>query len=425
MACFSKLPPETALDIVKFMPTTDCLALSRTCRKLHTTLTPHLYANVKLKLKFSEDVEARDPLEMLYEGLVMNEERRPWVTALSIHTYILLDWERDIIASLINLLPRLRTFKVVDARPAKLSRAFISSLHNTSQRGSRLPHGSTNLRPSPLAPPALLNLKWMGGYPSKEYIQRCMDFIRPLSNLRVLQLDHDFWTLGQVDANILPNLESLAASTGVALEILPNRDIQRLKASTQRVGDLSRQIEACVFDTVKVLALQSGRCSQLTDIALIRSMPNLEVLDISYMATIYPSAFRGTKLKFLRVHQFISTSTIGLLFQEIETLQCVERVIKSETKQAANGDLVEVVMSPWGSRTYRDALGTRDTEWTCGVGEEWLFDWRVDIRDSPRVPWLQFTLDLELAKAFRDERWGTPGQTSGADRPPPLLRVAF
>ncbi|KAG9220305.1 hypothetical protein CCMSSC00406_0006370 [Pleurotus cornucopiae] len=379
MTCFSKLPPETALDIAKFMPTTDCLALSWTCRKLHTTLTPHLYANVKLKSKFFEDAEARRPLEMLYEGLVMNEERRPWVTTLSVHTFILLDWERDIIASLINMLPRLCTSKVVDERPAKPSRAFISSLHNTSQRGSRLPHGSTNLRPSPLAPPALLNLQWVGVYPSKEYIQRCMDFIRPLSNLRVLQLDHDFSTLGQVNANILPNLESLAASTGVALEILPNRNIQRLKASTQRAEDLSRQIEACVFDTVKVLALQSKRYSQFTDIALIRSMPNLELLDIS----------------------------------EIEALQCVERVIKSEAKQAANGDLVEVVVPPWGSRIYRDAPGTRDIEWTCDVGEEWLCDWRVDIRDSPRVPWLPSTLDLELAKAFRDECWGAPGRCSG------------
>ncbi|KAG9219743.1 hypothetical protein CCMSSC00406_0008120 [Pleurotus cornucopiae] len=387
MPSFSDLPQETVLELAKFMSTSSCLALSRTCSTLHNTLTPFLYVNVNVTSKPFQPLHPISTLELFYAKMLKNKENRRLVKtfAVSWAGRSLKERENAMIALLIDILPNLTIFqfddftKVVpeDIRQHNVQGTDLTSPDLPARRlqihQSRYP---TRDRLVPLASSSLVQLIWADMRSPREYFE---DFARPLHNIKTLRLHPIHYSLSdRFDHTVLPRLENVSASLPVALGLLHGRHIRRLRTSLSFYYTDDGRCSPGTFQSVRALSLRSATVSPEAERAFIARIENLEVLDIESMHPVDSSIVPyGTKLKFLRISSnlFITRDVVDKLFDEIPTLECIEWAMEYKMYTGLLG-----MPFYYGTRKYRGVTGFQNVQWMCPLGEEWLGNWKEDVR---------------------------------------------
>ncbi|KAF7419690.1 hypothetical protein PC9H_002282 [Pleurotus ostreatus] len=387
MPSFSDLPQETVLELAKFMPTSSCLALSRTCSTLHNTLTPFLYINVNVTSKPSQLLHPISTLELFYAKMLKNKENHRLVKTLAVSWAgrSLKKREQEMIALLIDILPNLKVFQfdnfatVVpeDIRQHNVQGTDLTSPDLPARRlqihQSRYP---TRDRLVPLASPSLVQLVWSDMRSPPEYFA---DFARPLHHIKTLRLHPMHYILcDRLDHTVLPHLENVSAHLPVALGLLHGRHIRRLRTSLSYYYADDGRCSPKTFRSVRVLSLRSATLSPETQRVFLARIENLEILDIETMHPVDSSIVPfGTKLKFLRISSnvFITRDVIDQLFDDIPTLECIEWAMEYKMYTSSPGKPFY-----YGTRKYRDVPGYQNVQWMCPLDEEWLGNWKEDVR---------------------------------------------
>ncbi|KAF9499168.1 hypothetical protein BDN71DRAFT_1428217 [Pleurotus eryngii] len=217
MPSFSDLPQETVLELAKFMPTSSCLALSRTCSTLHNTLMPFLYVNVNVTSKPSQLVHPISTLELFYTKMLKNKENRRLVKTLAVSWAgrSLMKREHEMIALLIDILPNLTIFQFDDLAKAVPEDIRQHNMQGTDSTSLDLPAGRLQIHQSRyptrdrlvlLASPSLMQLIWADMCSPLKYFA---DFARPLHNIKTLRLHPiHYFLCDHLDHTVLPRLEN-------------------------------------------------------------------------------------------------------------------------------------------------------------------------------------------------------------------------
>ncbi|KAF4567135.1 hypothetical protein EYR40_006129 [Pleurotus pulmonarius] len=369
MSSFSDLPAETLLELAKFLPTSSCLALSRTCSTLHNTLTPSLYENVHVTSKPSQGQHPISTLELFYAKMLRSQRKRRLVKtfAVSWAGESLKERDQAMIALLIDILPKVVIFQfrhLGKVNPKDIQQHSIQGMDSTSldlpDRRLQIHQSRYPVRDElvPLGSSSPRHLIWGDTVsPPKDFA----DFVRPLRNIKTLRLHPTQYSLcDSLDRTALPRLKNVSASLRVAFRLLYGRRIRRLRTWLD-----------FHYKDNDTLLLESER-------AFIGDMENLEVLEIESMhpvdSCIVPY---GTKLKFLRISSnlFITRDVVDQLFNDIPTLECIEWAMEHKMYTSVLGKSFY-----YGTRKYRDVPGLQNVQWMCPFDEEWLGDWKKDVR---------------------------------------------
>ncbi|KAF4580506.1 hypothetical protein AB1N83_010616 [Pleurotus pulmonarius] len=389
-----KLHPEILLSVASFLPQSDALALSRTCRKMFSIIEIPLYANAELETGHSTAKLKVDPLDSFYAHLMAKPERCNYVQSLSIcFGRALTSRDLTLVHATLRALPYLRhmyltqplvDFSGDDAQPIalhhailnKVSRAFRAVLPSRRLGKSTPPSFSciTNRLPKRQSP--RLDLTWSNQALFDTSL--FLSFASLHSNIRTLYLPRchrkSFPTVGP---SVLPNLESIDAALVVVLALLPGRNIQRVKTHISGprnqwedvLGDTTgREFDEDGLRSIKVFKCHRDKFVDGDFLAcLLRKMTNLEVLDLDDERTITPTlqevdilSLQNTNLQLLRLPgRFVGKGATGL-FQSNRTLECVD----------------------WSfgaiARLHRDGKRDQNVVWKCEPQDVWLADWKTD-----------------------------------------------
>lgn len=206
-----KLPPKILLHVAGYLTKpSDCLALSLTCRELQVIGEQQLYSNVTLRSK--HDAAADNRVEMLYRCLTSFEPRCEWVRSLSVtlvHPPTPRDLER--LTAIVRLLSCLDSLKL----------EYSSTTRNVK---------AIDLRPllkvcsmSPKS--SLRRFVWRNLVtPSETFVS----FLRFHRGLQHLEFNFEVPKIG---IELLPNIEVLRAPIATVLQLLPGRQIRRVKTT--------------------------------------------------------------------------------------------------------------------------------------------------------------------------------------------------
>ncbi|KAL4258086.1 hypothetical protein AB1N83_012822 [Pleurotus pulmonarius] len=338
---FSKLPPETLLNIADNLSTKDHLALSLTSKKLRGVIELLLYVDITVTVKPGTG-DTR--LDVLLDSLSSDKGRPNRVRRLTVA---------------FTDLPTPQQLKIMNDIALKLPRLSIFNVDYDSLDPNITAGRARPVSPLPFAVPSFLKattLSLVAGTPSSSLINVSWfgpivrqatgdilvftDFVQHHVNIRCLTLQAPF--IPNLDAGILPNLEVLQAPLDVVLKLLPGRPIRRVSTVVRKGVEYPWKEVIDALSSIEVLSCVQTRRDQDGRMWLpemIGWMKNLQVLHLSRGFRMVPAMLRYTKIRLFRPLR-IPDAKVEQLFEMVPSLEA------------------------WKCFT-----------WTCNPREEWLADW--------------------------------------------------